>query len=312
MIGPVDAALAAGREQLAGVVRRRLSGQAEPGTTTMGGFLGEDGPLGPGSVAWRVHADPAMFIGGLRALLLQTLHPLAMAGVADHSDYRHDPFGRLHRTSAFVGATTYGSWDQALAAVAVVRRVHTRVRGTAPDGRPYDASDPHLVSWVHAAEIDSFLRTYRRYGCARLTDADADRYVEETSTVAELLDAEHTPRSVAELREVLEVFRPELEGGEQARDALRFLLWPPMPVALRGAYGVVAAAAVGLLPGFARHELGLPVLPLTDPLLVRPAATAAVRSLRLVLGDLPEPEPEPRPDAATAAAAAADAEPTPA
>ncbi|OWY63134.1 hypothetical protein B7486_54740 [cyanobacterium TDX16] len=256
----------------------------------MGGFLGEDGPLGPDSVAWRVHADPAMFVGGLRALLVQTLHPLAMAGVHDHSDFRNDPFGRLHRTSAFVGSTTYGSWEQALHAVGVVRRVHVHVRGTAPDGRPYEASDPHLISWVHVAEVDSFLRAYQRYGSRPLSPAEADQYVDELATVAELLDAETVPRSVAELREVLEAFRPELEVGDQARETVRFLMWPPVPLAMRGAYGLVAAAAVGLLPGFARRDLGLPTVPFADPLVVRPATVVATRSLGFVLGRLPTPD----------------------
>lgn len=293
-MGPLDVWLdglvQGARTQLAGVVRRQISGRSEAPHGEMGGFLGEDGPLGPDSVAWRVHADPAMFVGGLRALLVQTLHPLAMAGVADHSDYRRDPFGRLHRTSAFVGNTTYGSWEQALGAIEVVRRVHRHVRGTAPDGRPYEASDPHLVAWVHIAEIDSFLRAYQRYGARPLTPDEADQYVAETSVVAELLDAETVPTSVAELRWLLEQYRPELEVGEQARDAVRFLMWPPVPLAMRGAYGLVAAAAVGLLPGFARRELGLPVVPLADPLVVRPATVLGTRTLGLVLGRLPGPD----------------------
>jgi uncharacterized protein (DUF2236 family) len=288
--GAFDRAVDGARLQVARIVRRQLSGQADAPHTEMGGFLGEDGPLGPDSVAWRVHADPAMFVGGLRALLVQALHPLAMAGVHDHSDFRNDPFGRLHRTSAFVGNTTYGSWEQALQAVAVVRRVHEHVRGTAPDGRPYEASDPHLISWVHVAEVDSFLRAYQRYGSRPLSPVEADQYVDELATVAELLDAETVPRSVAELREVLEDLRPELEVGDQARETVRFLMWPPVPLAMRGAYGLVAAAAVGLLPGFARRDLGLPTVPFADPLVVRPATVVATRSLGFVLGRLPTPD----------------------
>jgi uncharacterized protein (DUF2236 family) len=283
----IDGAVEAGRERLARAVRRNVAGNPDAGTVHLAGFHGEDGPLGADSVAWRVHADPSMFVGGLRALLVQTLHPLAMAGVADHSDFRNDPWGRLQRTAQFVGSTTYGSWDQALEAVATVRRVHTRVRGTTPDGRPYRASDPHLITWVHIAEIDSFLRSYQRYGRSPLSPDEADRYVAETATVAELLDADAVPRSVADLRGLLEDFRPELEVGDQARDALRFLVYPPVPLPLRGAYGLVAAAAVGLLPGFARRQLGLPILPLADPLLVRPAMTVAMRGLGFVLGGLP-------------------------
>lgn len=290
MSTPLDGAVAAGRERLAEVVRRNVSGNAESGTTFLGGFAGEDGPLGPDSVAWRVHSDPSMFVGGLRALLVQTLHPLAMAGVADHSDFRNDPWGRLHRTSMFVSTTTYGSWPQVLDAVATVRRVHTRVRGTAPGGTPYRASDPHLITWVHIAEIDSFLRAYQRYGRSPLSAAEADQYVAETATVAELLDADAVPRSVADLRALLEGYRAELAVGDQAKDALRFLMNPPVALPVKGAYALVAAAAVGLLPGFARRDLGLPIVPLADPVLVRPAVTVALRTLGLVLGTLPSAE----------------------
>src|SRR6202040_2590252 len=112
----------------------------------------------------RVHADASMFVGGLRALLLQSLHPLAMAGVAQHSDYRGDPWGRLARTSTFLAVTTYGPAAEGQGAVDRIRGIHRRVHGVARDGRPYSAADPHLLEWVHIAEVDSFLRAHRRYG----------------------------------------------------------------------------------------------------------------------------------------------------
>src|SRR4051812_49395664 len=121
-----------------------------------------------------VHADSSMFIGGLRALLLQSLHPLAMAGVAGHSGYRGDPWGRLQRTSYFLAVTTFGLASDAEATVARVRGIHRRVQGVAPDGRPYAASDPHLLKWVHVAEVDSFLTTHQRFGAAPLSPDDAD------------------------------------------------------------------------------------------------------------------------------------------
>jgi ER-bound oxygenase mpaB/B'/Rubber oxygenase, catalytic domain len=132
----------------------------------------------------RVHGDTAMFVGGLRALLLQSLHPLAMAGVAAHSDFRADPWGRLQRTSYFLAATTFGPAAEAERAVARVRGVHGRVQGTAPDGRPYAASDPHLLRWVHLAEVDSFLTAHQRYGAVPLTAPEQDAYVLDTSQVA--------------------------------------------------------------------------------------------------------------------------------
>src|SRR3954454_765272 len=138
----------------------------------------------PDDVIWRVHADASMFVGGIRALLVQSLHPLAMAGVAAHSGYKGDPWGRLQRTSTFLATTTFGTVEHAEQLIARVRAIHERVRGTAPDGRPYAASDPHLLKWVHVAEVDSFLDAYRRYGAAPLAAADQDGYVADTAKVA--------------------------------------------------------------------------------------------------------------------------------
>ncbi len=233
------------------------------------------------AVIRRVHADAAMFVGGLRALLLQSLHPLAMAGVADHSDYRHDPWGRLQRTADFLAATTFGPEPVAEQAVAVVRRVHERVVGTAPDGRRYAANDPHLLRWVHVCEVDSFLAAYRRYGSGAMTRADADAYVRETAVVARKLGVNAPPRSVADLRAELRDYRPELAGTPAAREAARFLLLePPLPLAARPAYTVLAAAAVGLLPVWARWPLRLPFLPVSETVLVRPAGTAVTNIIR--------------------------------
>src|SRR3954454_24417387 len=139
-----------------------------------------DGMFDPDSVTWRVHADPAMLIGGMRALLVQALHPLAMAGVEQHSDYRADPWGRLQRTVECVMTTTYGTEEEARQAGRVVQAIHKRVRGTDPvTGKTYSAEDPDLLVRVHAVEVPSFLIAYRRYGSGRFTDHDADRYVAE-------------------------------------------------------------------------------------------------------------------------------------
>ncbi|MEN9504497.1 MAG: hypothetical protein RI958_423 [Actinomycetota bacterium] len=237
------------------------------------------------AVIRRVHGDASMFIGGLRALLLQSLHPLAMAGVAQHSDYRHDPWGRLQRTADFLAATTFGPADVAEQAIAIVHRVHTRVVGTSPDGRPYAANDPHLLRWVHCCEIDSFLASYQRYGAEPLTSAEADRYVAETSRVATELGVNEPPRSVRALREELREYRPELAGTKEARDAARFLLLePPLPVAARGPYALLAAAAVSLLPMWTRWPLRLPFLPLTEATLVKPGGAAITQVIRWSMG----------------------------
>lgn len=212
----------------------------------------------PGSAIRRVHGDASMWVGGLRALLLQSLHPLAMAGVAGHSGYRGDPWGRLERTSTFLAFTTFGTADDAQAMVDRIRGVHERVRGKAPDGREYRASDPHLLTWVHCAEADSFLRAHQRYGARPLTAEGADEYVDQVARVARALGATHVPTSVAELDAALEAYRPELEATEAAMDTAAFLLRePPLPGLARLGYRPLAAGAVQLLPAWARDELGI-------------------------------------------------------
>ena len=228
-----------------------------------------------------VHSDAAIFVGGLRALLLQSLHPLAMAGVAQHSDYRSDPWGRLQRTAGFLATTTFGPAELAEQAVAVVKRVHERVVGFASDGRAYAANDPHLLHWVHLAETDSFLTTQQRYGHVRLTPEQADRYVEDAALIARKLGVVDPPTSVAMLRRQLATFRPELRGTTEAREAARFLLLePPIPIPARPAYLALAAAAVASLPAWTRWPLRLPFLPVSEKLLAAPVGTAVTQVIR--------------------------------
>jgi len=227
-----------------------------------------------------VHSDSAMFIGAIRALLLQSLHPLAMAAVAEHSDYRGDPWGRLQRTSHFVGVTTFGRSAEAQQAIARVRAIHQRVTGTAPDGRPYAASDPHLLTWVHIAEADSFLRAHARFGTRPLDKAGRDGYVADMARIGAELGVPDPPRTEAELADRIRAYRPELAATAEAREAARFLLLrPPLPVLARAPYGVLAAAAVSLLPGWARRPLNLPRLPVTETVLVRPAGQVVVHAI---------------------------------
>lgn len=242
----------------------------------------------PGSPIWRVHGDASMFIAGLSALLLQSLHPLAMAGVEQHSGYRGDPWGRLARTSRFLAVTTYGTAADARRQIAAVRAVHRRVTGIAPDGRPYSASDPHLLTWVHICEVDSFLRSYQRYGERPLRPAEADEYVAQTARVARALGAVEVPMSVTEVDTMLEGYRPELAGTPAARATARYLvLNPPLPAALRPAYAPIAAAAVALLPRWARWPLRLPWLPVTEATLGRAAGESVTRVIRWALPAAP-------------------------
>lgn len=219
----------------------------------------------------RVHSHAGMFPGGIRALLLQSLHPLAMAGVGEHSGYRGDPWGRLHRTSEFLAMTTFGPIPAADAIVARIDRAHGIVQGTAPDGRRYDARDPDLLLWVHAAEVDSFLAGHQRHARTPLTPAEADTYVAQASWTGEALGARDVPHSVAELQATLDRFRPDLGASDGAIDAATFLLRePPLPRAARLGYWSLAASAVSMLPRYARDMLGIRLPPAVDALVNRP------------------------------------------
>jgi uncharacterized protein (DUF2236 family) len=207
-----------------------------------------------------------------------------MAAVAAHSGYRGDPGGRLQRTGHFLAVASYGPAEDARAAVDQVRAVHERVRGKAPDGRPYFASDPHLLRWVHVAEVDSFLAAHQRYGAHPLDAAGCDGYVADAARVASRLGVIDPPATVAELRAELAAYRPELRGTREARQAARFLLVnPPVPVLLRPAYAVLTAAAVGLLPRWTRWPLRLPYLPLAEATVVRASGDALTRTIRWAL-----------------------------
>jgi uncharacterized protein (DUF2236 family) len=222
-----------------------------------------------------------MFIGGLSALLLQSLHPLAMAAVSAHSGFRGDPWGRLQRTSTFLAVTTYGTASDAEEAVARVRGIHERVRGTTTEGLPYHAGDPHLLGWVHAAETDSFLRAHERYGARPLDAAGYDGYVADTARVAEALGVIDPPRDRQALAAQLAVYQPELRATPEARAAARFLLLhPPVPLAVRPFYGVLAANAVNLLPSWARSVLRLPRVPVVEGLAVQPAGLLLTHTIR--------------------------------
>ena len=281
---PADGVLDPLRDGLARMIMTKVAGpdpQAErdrvhntPGPR----WFGPDRPIR------RVHGDASMFAGGLRALLLQSLHPLAMAAVSAHSGYRGDPWGRLQRTSYFLAITTYGAASQAEEAVARVKAVHERVRGTSPDGVRYKASDPHLLRWVHVAEVDSFLAAHQRYGAAPLDASERDAYVEDTARVARALGVVDPPTTEGQLRQVLAEYRPELRGTTEARQAARFILvHPPVPWAARPAYGVLTAAAVGLLPRWTRWPLRLPYLPLAESTVVRAAGDGLTRTIRWAL-----------------------------
>ena len=219
----------------------------------------DDGFFGPGSVTWRLHADLSAPVSGLRSLLLQALHPLAMAGVDQHSQWRDDPAARFASTAAYVLTTTYGDRATARAAADRVRKIHEWVRGTDPvTGRPYAAGDPDLLIWVHAAQVESGLTAARLYGTS-FSDTEADRYVAEMTASAELVGVPPgaAPASVAELDEYFEAVRPELVLSPAAADTAAYLTeMPAIEPELTDLWEVLAAASVASLPDWAMDLYG--------------------------------------------------------
>lgn len=248
------------------------------------------GLYGPQSITWRVHADPVMLLAGLRALLLQAVHPVALAGVLEHSDFRGDAWGRLLRTAEYVGVTSYGTVADAERAGARVRAIHGRLSAHDPaNGRELRVDEPELLRWVHCCEVDSFLQTYRRCG-GPLDDGEADRYLAEQAAGARLvgLDPATVPVSRAQLDDYFLAMQPQLAVGRAARSTAFFVFRPPMPSWLavatpaRPAWAATAALAFALLPRWARRLYRAPGMPITDRL-----ATLHGRALRAALLALP-------------------------
>ena len=253
---------------------------------------GDPGLYGPESVTWRVHGDPSMALSGLRALFLQALHPLAMSGVAQHSDFKQDPWGRLFRTAEYVGVTTFGTTEEARRAAARVRGIHRKLGGIEPEsGVAYRVDDPALLRWVHCVEVESFLTTAVRCGL-RLSPAEQDRYYAEQASIGAALvglDPATVPASVDQMATYFRDMRPSLRVTAAARDAAAFVLWPPMPALVqlgtpaRPAWVALASAAAAMLPRWARRMYRLPGLPTTD--VAASAAGLAFRTGLLVVPD---------------------------
>lgn len=242
---------------------------------------GDPGLLGPGAMSWRVIADPAAFVGGIRGLLIQAAHPEVVAGVDQHSRYRDDPLGRLSRTSAYVTATTFGAMPEVHEAVRQVRKAHVFVKGVSSRGRRYNAADPGYSAWVHNALTDSFLTTNQAYSGRSLTVVEADRFVEEQTRVGALLGADPLPASATELSRWV-TDHPEIESSPEMEKVVDFLSDPPLSPGIKTGYMVLLEAAVYTLPARLIEILG-----------VRPKAAAdvvgraGVGSLRWALGYSP-------------------------
>ena len=255
------------------------------------------GLFGPGSVTWKVHEEPILIVAGLRSLYLQALHPRAMAGVAQNSNYRTDAWGRLVRTATYVGTTIYGTTAEAEAAGRRLRTRHARMRATDPvTGEEFRIDEPELLRWVHVTEVESFVSTARRAGRAR-RDAAVDGYDSDPRRAAALvgLDADDVPGTAAEVADYYRDVRPQLRMTREAAETALFLTAPPIPwkVSLparvglnlgppRWAYLGIAATALGMLPPWALRlygGLGLPTTALS--------ADLSARALRLALAAVP-------------------------
>ncbi len=258
---------------------------------------GDVGLFGPDTVTWKLHEEPILLLGGLRSLYLQALHPRAVAGVAQNSTFRSDPWGRLNRTSEYVGTVIYGSTAEVEAASSRLRRLHSRMTAVDPGtGERFRLDEPDLLRWVHVAEVESFLTTARRAGL-KLTDDEVDRYYTEQLRAAELvgLDPSTVPATAAEVAAYYEGIRPELRMTKDAAETAFFLTVPPVPAnwgnapfrlgltlgPTRWAYFGIAGTAIALLPPWARKMYGGLGLPTTDV-----TADLSVRGMRLLLASV--------------------------
>jgi uncharacterized protein (DUF2236 family) len=238
----------------------------------------DPGLFGPDSVSWQLHAQPAMWLAGVRSLYLQALHPRTVAGVVQNSDFRTDPLGRLVRTANFVGATVYGTHEEAAARAARVRQVHRELRAVDPGtGERFRIDEPELLLWVHCAEVSSFLSVVRRAGFP-LTAAHADRYLDEQRVSASLvgLDPSEVPGSVAQMSAYLAAMRPSLRRTAEADEIYRFLHRPPvggaLSLGLRVYEPLVGHLGYSLLPRWAVELYGRRAYP-------APVATATLRGV---------------------------------
>lgn len=238
-------------------------------------WFAADSPIG------RVHGDAAMFVGGLRALLVQSLHPGAMAGVADHSNYREDPTGRLIGTAQFIAITTYGPIPMAEHTIEAIRAIHGRVHGIRPDGVPYRADDPHLLGWVHAAEVDSFLTAYQALSPAPLAPSEADEYLHQTAQVARRLGVVGAPTTVTALADTLARYRAELTLTPAAAEVRDFLLAGAGAGRAEGpARSMLTEGAITLLPPWAAELLEVDRRPRWRAVAASAAMRGATRGIR--------------------------------
>ncbi len=281
---PIPGVIDLARSRIAQGFRRIVSGDPE-GTPDWVRQLANGtnpGYFGSGSAAWAVHGSLPTLVGGVRALLMQALHPGALAGVMQHSRYEADPLGRLAGTTQWLTVVTFGDTAMADRECARVRGMHRKVKGTYPVGgqqREYSANDPDLLRWVHVAFTDSFLATHRVWGGP--IPGGEDAYVREWAKAGELVGVVDPPRSVAELNEQVRDFGPDLRGDEASWQTVDFIRSAPVPLPAKVPYSILFAGAVATIPDSHRQLLRLPRIPLT---VARPSVGALLGALSVVLG----------------------------
>ena len=264
---------------------RAVTSLFDQGPTPLGNTLeytGDPGLLGPESVSWRVLGDAAVFVGGIRALVVQSAHPEVAAGVDDHSTYRDDPLGRLSRTAVYVTETTYGAMPEVERAVAAVRLAHRPITGTSERDRRYDARMPDLAAWVHNVLTDSFLSAYQAFGPEELSRADADRFVDEQTRVGALLGASPLPDTAADLRDWI-IEHGDRSTSQAQKNAIDFLRNPPLAMPVRVGYRLLFHAAVTTIPDEVNAQLGLEQRRLASRI-----GASSVAAMRWSLGASPD------------------------
>jgi uncharacterized protein (DUF2236 family) len=244
-------------------------------------YPGDPGLFGPGSATWEVMGDVASFIGGIRALLIQAVHPEVVAGVADHSSYEHDPLGRLSRTSSYVTATAYGAMPEVEAALAVVRRAHVPVHGESHRGMRYSASGPEFAAWVHNVLIDSFLVAHQVFGPAPLSTARADAFVAEQAELGAMLHCRDLPTTGEGLATWVST-HPAIAWSPGMEQTVRFLRRPPLPAGVSIGYRVLFHAAAATIPEDVASLLGV-----TRYRGAVPSGRSMVAMLRWAMGSSP-------------------------
>jgi uncharacterized protein (DUF2236 family) len=274
--------------QMVEQLRRFIAGTAaglfahvdDPMASTLD-YMGDPGLIGPGSISWELLSDAATFVGGIRALIIQGTHPEVVAGVTDHSGFRTDPLGRLSRTAAYVTGVSYGAMPEVEASFQEVRRAHRPVKGASHRGVNYTAGMAGLGAWVHNSLTDSFVVANQAFGKRKLSEAEADQFVQEQALIGAQLRADPLPQTAHELH-LWVANHPDLAPSPGLDEILRFLERPPLDLGPRLGYYLLADAAVSTLPPRLRDMIDITRKP--APLAV---SRKAVDTLRWLLGPSP-------------------------